>query len=407
MDSGATNHMSPFRSDFTEYAKYAEECHVILGDSATRLSIIGKGKVKQYIKVAPQSYQQMVLSNILHVKGIHRHFLSVSKLDEKGYTLYFAKGQIKISADKTSFSRTKTANLYTVIMWADKPLGSSLSSITTLPIKTWHERMGHLNWESIKQARSSNSPLIGIKLDASEPPCETYPGCVAGKGKHCSFKSSKNQTTQSTLPIEGIHSDLMGPMEVTSIGRHRYPCVFTCDCLSHTWVLKSKDQTFKTFKSFKAMIEKLTGRDIKYFHSDCGGEFMSDKFTTFLEENSIVWETLAPHTPQQNGVAERMNQTLVSGARSVMQHSGMSKGFWAEAMGTTVYIANRTPCKGLGWRTPYEILFSQPPDISHLCVFGYCAWVFINKAKKFQSVPGGLDKHGHHKELHKSHVNTP
>ena len=173
----------------------------------------------------------MALSNILHIKGIQCRFLSVSKLDEKGYALYFTKGQIKISTNETSFSGTKTTNLYTVIMWADKPLGGYLLLVTTLPIKTWHKHMGHLNWESIKQVHSPNSPLISIKLNTSEPPCETCPGCIAGKGKHCSFKSSKNQITQSTLPIEHIHSNLMGPMEVMSISGHWYTvysCVTVC-----------------------------------------------------------------------------------------------------------------------------------------------------------------------------------
>ena len=133
------------------------------------------------------------------------------------------------------------------------------------------------------------------------------------------------------------------------------------------------------------MIEKLTERDIKYLHLDHGGEFMSDKFTTFSEENGIICETLAPCTPQQNSIAERMNQTLVSGARSILQHSGMSKGFWVKGMGTATHIANCAPHKGLGWKMPHEILFGKAPDVSHLCVFGCHAWVFNDKAKRWDS----------------------
>ena len=91
------------------------------------------------------------------------------------------------------------------------------------------------------------------------------------------------------------------------------------------------------------MIEKLTGLQIKFFRSDRGGEFMSDEFTQFLEEHGITRETSAPRTPQQNGVAERMNQTLLGGARAMVQHAGMTKGFWAKAIGVATHIINRAP----------------------------------------------------------------
>ena len=121
-------------------------------------------------------------------------------------------------------------------------------------------------------------------------------------------------------------------METQSIGGASYCCVFTDDKTSFIWVyfLKSKDQTFGTFKEFKAMAKNLS--KIKFFHSDHGGEFLSNEFSEYLTEHGIIRETSAPHTPQQNGVAERMNQTLLGSAHAMQEHSGMSKGFWAEAM---------------------------------------------------------------------------
>ena len=105
------------------------------------------------------------------------------------------------------------------------------------------------------------------------------------------------------------------------------------------------------------MIEKSTDSKIRFPHPDRGGGFMSDEFTTLLEEQGIIQELSAPRTPQQNGVAERMNQTLLGGMHAKLQHSSMSRGFWAEVMATAVHILNRTPRKGLGWRIPYELLF--------------------------------------------------
>lgn len=162
-------------------------------------------------------------------------------------------------------------------------------------------------------------------------------------------------------------------------------CVFTCDHSSHVWTyfLKTKDKTLKVFKAFVTMIEALTGLRIKFFRSDRGGEFMSDEFTQFLEERGITRETSAPQTPQQNGVAERMNQTLLGGARAMVQHAGMTKGFWAEAIGVATHIINRAPRKSLSWRTPYEILFGRVPDVSYLRMFGCRAWVYNDQGKKW------------------------
>ena len=175
----------------------------------------------------------------------------MGQFDDKGFSINLSNSRLTISKNNFAFHGTKSGSLYTTFLYIEKPLGArSLNAIEALPIKLWHNRMGHLNWEAIKTIRSKNPPLLGIRLDSSDPPHGTCPGCAAGKAKRCMFKSSGSRHTRSLLPIERIHSDLAGPMEVNSIGRHRYACVFTCDCTSFAWVylLKSKDKTLNTFK---------------------------------------------------------------------------------------------------------------------------------------------------------------
>ena len=240
-----------------------------------------------------------------------------------------------------------------------------MDSVGVLPIKLWHEHMGHLNWDAIKRTRNDNSPLLGIKLDASELH-GTCDGCIAGKVKRRMFEPSP--TPSSSEPLELVHGDLVGPAETMSIGGHLYAFVLACDYTRHAWVffMKSKGETLQKFEVFVLTTEKLTGHRLKIFHSDEGGEFMSDGFMKFLEDKGITWQTFAPQTPQQNGTAEHMNQTLIGGAHAMLQHSGLSKGFWAEAMGTATHILNRSPWKGLSWKTPFELLFGRVLDISYL-----------------------------------------
>ena len=84
-----------------------------------------------------------------------------------------------------------------------------------------------------------------------------------------------------------------------------------------------------------------------------------------------------------------MNQTLLGGARAMMTHAGVTKGFWAEAMGTAAHVLNRSPRKSLGWKTTFELLFGRIPEISYVRIFGCRAWVFNDQGKKWdpKSIP--------------------
>ena len=144
----------------------------------------------------------------------------------------------------------------------------------------------------------------------------------------------------------------MGPMETAAVsGKWHYSFVITDNYSCYAWTihLTSKDQTASYFQKWVTMIQNQHGCRVGYFRSDRRGEFMSAEFTAILEEHGICHETSAPYTPQQNRLAEHMNQTLIGGARTMLQHSGLSKGFWAEALTVATHVFNRAPHKGLSW----------------------------------------------------------
>ena len=263
---------------------------------------------------------------------------------------------------------TRNGPYYWHHLFSQNPDETRLNVVKTLPIRTWHEQMGHLNWDVIKWTRHGDSPLIGIKLDLSEPhgPCD---GCIAGKEKCHTFKSSGCRASE---PLKIIHADLAGPMETISIGGYHYFIVYLDDNTCRVWVvfMKSKDETLEVTEKFVQTIEKCTGWTIRTFRSDRGGEFMSAAFSRFLEECGISCEMSAPRTLQQNGLVEQMMRTLVGSARAMLQHSGLLKGFWAEAVTTAAHIHNHSPQKGLDWKTPHELFHGHVPDVSYLRVFG-------------------------------------
>ena len=178
--------------------------------------------------------------------------------------------------------------------------------------------MGHMNYEALKTAGktgTSRSPVLGIKLDSTPLDTKSCTGCLASKSKRRTYNTSQNHPQRSQFPIERIHSDLVGLIQTASINGHRFTVTFTCDKTTHMWCfpLKSKDQTLGHFKHFVTEVEAQTGLKIRFFRSDRGGEFMGKEFDTFLADKGIIRETSAPDTPQQNGLAERMNQTIWSG----------------------------------------------------------------------------------------------
>ena len=393
MDSGATDHMTPYGSDFAEYATLSNSNNwVILGDGSTKLEILGKGSIHRWINITPGKHRELHLTNVLHVRGLKRRFLSTSRFTNSGFTVAFTGNTVAITKGKFRISGVQSGPLFTCSLYTGNPsIGPSLNAaVTALPIELWHQRMGHVNWEAIKRVRSEDNPLNGIRLDSSEPPKRACEGCLAGKAKRKAFKTSTSDRIYD--PLEIIHADLQGPMAVNAIGGYRYSCVFTCGGTRYVWVyyLKSKDQTLHTFKTFVTWIEKLTGHSIRKFRSDRGGEFTSTAFSEFLAECGITQETSAPRTPQQNGLAERMNQTILGGAKSMRIHAGLSEGFWAEAMMTASHVLNRTPRKGLNWRTPHELLFGRIPDIRYLRVFGCRAWVHIPKDQRTKWKPNSI-----------------
>jgi len=113
-----------------------------------------------------------------------------------------------------------------------------------------------------------------------------------------------------------------------------YLISFIDDFSRKTWVylLKEKSEAFEVFKKFKVMVEKVTGRQIKFVRSDRGGEYTSTAFMKYCEEQGIRIFLTAPYSPQQNGVAERKNGTILDMVRSMLKSKKMPKEFWAEVV---------------------------------------------------------------------------
>ena len=115
--------------------------------------------------------------------------------------------------------------------------------------------------------------------------------------------------------------------------------------------MKNKDEVFSKFKEFKALIENHTEKKIKTFQSDNGGEFTSNEIKQLCKDSGIKRELSTPYNPQQNGVVERKNTTIMDVARAMLHDEDLPMHLWAEASRTVVYVQNCIPHKVLKNKT--------------------------------------------------------
>ena len=181
-----------------------------------------------------------------------------------------------------------------------------------------------------------------------------------------------------------VHSDVCGKTETRSLSGVEYFVTFINDKSRFIWVypLKHRSEIFKKFSEWRALVEKSSGMKVKVLHTDNGGEYVSKEFEEYLTKHGIQHELTVSKTPQQNGVAERMNRTLVESIRSMLADSKLPKCFWAEALSTATYLRNHCPTNAVEGKTPYEAWTGNKPNIGHLRIFGCDTYAHIPKDEK-------------------------
>ena len=130
------------------------------------------------------------------------------------------------------------------------------------------------------------------------------------------------------------------------------------------------------------MVERSTGHRIISLRTDNGGEYTSLEFQSYLKREGIKHELTVPRSPEQNGVAEHFNRTLMEAVRSMLVGAQLPQRFWAEALATAVYLRNRSPTKAVSGLTPYEAWTGRKPVVNHLKVFGCVTYAHIPKEEK-------------------------
>ncbi|GKA32843.1 putative ribonuclease H-like domain-containing protein, partial [Tanacetum coccineum] len=268
-------------------------------------------------------------------------------------------------------------------------LACLIAKATTDESNKWHRRLGHVNFKNLNKLVKGNLVRgLPSKLFQNDHTCVA---CQKGKQHKASCKAKAVSSISHTLQL--LHMDLFGPTSVRSLNHKTYCLVITDDFSRFSWVffLRTKDETSAILKDFIRQIENQLNQKVKTIRCDNGTEFKNRDVIEFCGSKGIKREYSNARTPQQNGVAERKNRTLIEAARTMLADSFLPNTFWAEAVSTACYVLNRVLVTKPHNKTPYELLTGKTPIISYIRPFG-CHVTILNTIDHLGKFAGKSDE---------------
>ncbi|PFX33126.1 Retrovirus-related Pol polyprotein from transposon TNT 1-94 [Stylophora pistillata] len=291
IDSAASKHMTGNKSILDNYVQYQEPKSIYLGDSTVILAY-GEGKV---VLPTVNSTREIVLDlhQVLFAPKLTKNLLSLPAMALMGAEIYFVRDKCLVRRNSQEFviESLLRDKLYTV----NSTEYAQVSTASSAPSPAlWHLRLGHLNYTYMNQLMKKEM-VDGLNCDIDTQSHEECEACILGKMQKKLFP--KQTQHRASKPYEIVHRDIM-------------------------------------------KLNILAEKNVKILRGDNGGEYTSDKFTKFCADKGILREFTVPYCPQQNGVAERLNRTIMEGARSMLYQAKLPLDFWAEACSTAVYLNN-------------------------------------------------------------------
>ncbi|GJZ58254.1 putative ribonuclease H-like domain-containing protein [Tanacetum coccineum] len=336
-DSGCSRHMTRNKSYLTDYQDI-DGGFVAFAGSPKGGKITGKGKIRT---------GKLDFEDVYFVKELKFNLFSVSQMCDKKNSVLFTETECLIlSPDFKLLDESQVLlkvprqnNMYSFNLKNVVPSGGLTCLFAKATIdesNLWHRRLGHVNFKTMnKLVRGNLVRGLPSKIFENDHTCVA---CQKGKQHKASCKTKL--VSSISQPLQMLHMDLFGPTFVKSLNKKMYCLVVTDDFSRFSWVffLASKDETSGILKTFITGIENQINHRVKIIRCDNGTEFKNNEMNQFCQMKGIKREFSVARTPQQNGVAERKNRTLIEAARTMLADSLLPTTFWAEAINTACYV---------------------------------------------------------------------
>jgi hypothetical protein len=383
LDSGASEHFSPHRHLFETFKELSQPCEITTAEGTTVMGT-GIGSIT-LSAVTNDTVNTLHLNNVIYAPKMDSNLLSAITLYDRGYEISMnPKKGVEILKDGAIVANAvREGKLFKLRILSGSQAHAATSAES---IRLWHHRLVHLGEDNVYKLEKM---ATGMKLDGSTSVgvCSL---CLEGRQTR---QPSHQPSDKINEPLDLIHSDMSGQISPTSSGGANYYATFTDDATRMSYIApmetKSAAEMLDKFKEFKAEVENQLGRKIKRLRTDGGGEYKR-AFGKYLKENGIIHERTVPYSPDQNGVSERANRTIMDRARAILAETGLPKILWMEIAAAVVYLKNRSPTRSLKGQTPYEAWFGRKPSLSHLKILGTHAYIHIPEEKRVK-----LDSHSH------------
>ncbi|KAJ9542932.1 hypothetical protein OSB04_029438 [Centaurea solstitialis] len=339
--TGERSFLFDYVERFEGYIKMADK---------TPKPILGYGKITD---------ERYIIKDVRYVEGLGYNMFNSSQFCDNGYWV-----KQNDNLDSTVFrSIPQTHPQFEAL---SQPMNAIclLSKASKEDSWLWHRRLCHQNFKDMNKLVSKR--LVKGLPETRLSKYTLCPTCEKGKMRRSSHPPKMD--TNSKSPLDMIHMDLCGPMRVESLARKKYMLF-----------LRAKFDVADRIIAFIKQIQILLSRKVKMLRTDNGTEFWNAKLQSFLEDVGISHNFSAVRTPQQNGVVERKNRTLVEAARSMMAHSGVPQAFWAEVVFTACFTQNRTLIVKRTGKTAYEMIEQRKPNIDYFRVFGCKCYVLNDR----------------------------
>lgn len=372
VDSGASRHMTSDKSLFSKFDKC--EVNDITVANGEKLYSDGEGNVSMRIVVDGSKKLDVVLENVLYVPKLNGSLMSVKQLMDKGFGVVFEKDKCYLNKDNCSLLIAKyEAGLFR-IETGRKEETSFAARTTDYCVHEWHLVLAHKNLADIRRMKSKG---LRIRDCECSDVCES---CIKGK---MSIKPFPKKSSPITELLECVTTDVCGPLSKASLGGSRYFITFTDVFSKYTEVyfMKTKDEAFSLIKHYVEKVKNQLGKKPKVMRSDRGKEYFNKDVLNYLSSEGISFQCTVGYAPQQNGVSERKNRTLMEGARTLLVDAKLGRHFWAEAVRHLNYVFNRLLPQG-SEKTPFEMFYGKVPTYDDFHRFGCDIYTMIPYEKR-------------------------